>query len=186
MDKKIIGICGLLFAGLLLCGCVTGSPSSASSSGIAQSAPTKIATSTASGLSTEQDNLQTRLKIVNNPSTTMWIYGLGYTGNVIFESTVKGKVTSSLKRLDPIQGNGNGQVTDSGSNYRYCSSVSSNGICSDEIIQADGTFGSSDSYVFWFDYEGNYFQWDGNYILSSKPLLLPTPTINFQQKNESA
>jgi len=137
--------------------------STTSSTGIKQRTPDPIPSSV------EQDNINARLQLMNKASTTLFIYGLSQTGTVIFRSTVKGKVTSSGKRLEPIQGNGNN-----------CASQGAGDECSNEIIQADGTFGSSDEYIYWFDFEGNYYQWDGLYILTTKPLSLPTPTIDFQ------
>lgn len=151
---------------LLVAGCVQ---STTSSTGIAQKTPTAL-----SG-SVEQDNLNNRLQIVNNPSTTMWFYGLSQNGTIVFRSTVKGKVTSSTKRLEP-------KTADDSE----CSSRTSSGNCSNEAIQADGTFGDSDPYVFWFDNEGQYYQWNGLYILSSKPLLIPSPLIEFQTITEAS
>ncbi|MEK6885009.1 MAG: hypothetical protein AABY22_35585, partial [Nanoarchaeota archaeon] len=123
--------------------------------------------------SIEQENINKRLQLVNSPSTTMWFYGLSDTGSIIFRSVVNGKVSSSTKRLEPISGD---------NTNNYCSSKNAEGKCSNELIQADGTFGPSDEYVYWFDYEGNYYQWNGKYILTTKPLLIPAPLIEFQIK----
>ena len=127
--------------------------------------------------SVEQDNIQARLNIVNAPSTTMWFYGLSEAGTIIFKSTVKGKATSSGKRLEPIEAQ-NGDCGAYGNDGREGMS------CSSELLQADGTFGHSDEYVYWFDYEGNYFQWNGKYILTTKPLKINAPVIEFQQITE--
>jgi hypothetical protein len=141
-----------------------GSKPAKASTGISQKNPDPIPSSV------EQDNINNRLQIMNKPSTTLFFYGLSETGTIIFRSTVKGKVTSSLKRLEPIAGYPDG----------YCSSTNAKGQCSSEFLQADGTFGSSDEYVYWFDFEGNYYQWNGKYILTTKALNIPTPTIDFQ------
>lgn len=159
MNKKIgivLVVC-LLFVSFF--GCITNDR--VSSAGVQQVEPDKIIGSV------EQDNIKARLNIVNNPATTMWFYGLSDNGEIIFKSTVKGKVTSSEKRLEPIT-----QHTEWQGN-------------SPELIQADGTYGSSDLYVFWFDYSGNYFQWNGKYVLTTKPLNINTPTINFQEVTEA-
>lgn len=136
-----------------------------SGAGIPQVTPSPLPSSI------EQQNINNRLQIMNKPSTTLFFYGLSETGTIIFRSTVKGKVTSSGKRLEPIQGNDyNG----------WCQSRNANGDCSNELLQADGTFGNSDEYVYWFDFEDNYYQWNGAYILTTKALSIPTPTIDFQ------
>lgn len=155
----------MLLVILLLTSCVQ--TTETSNAGIQQKIPDKLASSV------EQENINSRLQIVNSPTTTMWFYGLADTGQVIFKSTVKGKVTSSHKRLEPVQG------TDTTNSYGH--SQGSGGEWSSEIIQADGTFGQSDEYVFWFDYENNYYQWNGKYILTTKPLVVPPVMIDFQQ-----
>ena len=91
------------------------------------------------------------------------------TGQILFTSPVVGKVTSSTKRLEPITTVASGD---------YAQVPVYNGYEVGEIMQTDGTYGSSDSYVFWFDPEGNYYQWSGSYILSSVPLKLKTPVFS--------
>ena len=165
-------ILGILVVSMLLFGCSVKDPNT-SSSGISQAQAPALSSSV------EQQNIIDRLKIMNSPSTTMWIYGMSDTGTMIFKSTVKGKVTSSTKRLEPATADGASS---------HCGSYVVRGdmrICSTEIIQDDGTYGSSDSYVFWFDYQGNYYQWDGKYILVSQPLRIPVPMIDFQAVNGS-
>ena len=171
MNTKILlaAIMVILLMGIM--GCYEYAPQT-SSTGIAQKAPTALANSV------EQDNINNRLQIMNKASTTLFFYGLSDNGVVIFRSVVKGKVTSSGKRLEPVSTNGNNYALNN--NY-YCPSTGANGWCSNELLQADGTFGSSDNYVYWFDFEGNYFQWNGYYILTTKALSLPNPTINFQE-----
>ena len=155
---------------VFIMGCVVTPPTS--------SAGVPVAKVTTIAHSVEQDNIQERLKIVNAPSTTMWFYGLSETGTVIFKSAVKGKVTSSGKRLEPIEAH----PSDCGA---YGNDGRGGTSCSSELLQADGTFGHSDEYVYWFDYEGNYFQWNGKYILTTKPLKINAPVIEFQQVTEA-
>jgi hypothetical protein len=157
--KKLLGVFVVLFIVMSL---FVVSAWRKSGSGIEQRDPDPLPSSV------EQDNINNRLQIMNEASTTLWFYGLSDTGTIIFRSTVKGKVTSSGKRLEPATGTGG------------CPSENSQGYCSNEMLQADGTFGESDSYVFWFDFEDNYYQWNGKYILTTKPLSIPTVVIEFQ------
>jgi len=156
---KIIVLC-IAISSLIIMGCF---PTGTASTGIKQITPSPLSSSV------EQDNINNRLQIMNKASTTLFFYGLSETGNIIFRSMVKGKVTSSTKRLEPI-------TAESGD----CASTGNGGFCSNEMLQADGTFGNSDNYVYWFDFEGNYYQWNGLYILTTKALSVPTPTIDFQ------
>lgn len=165
LNKKTKAVVMVLLVGVLVftAGCVN----TTSSAGVQQKAPEKIAGSI------EQDNINKRLQIVNSPTSTMWFYGLSETGTVIFRSVVNGKVTSSTKRLEPIL-----------AEPTTCASKGANGWdCSNEMLQADGTFGTSDEYVFWFDMQGNYYQWNGKYILTTTPLKIPTPIIEFQTES---
>src|SRR3989338_8636776 len=99
--------------------------------------------------SVERDNINARLKLANDPNQIMWVYCLSDIGNVILGSPVRGKVSSSRKRLEPKTGSG-----------------------------TDGTYGESDDYVYWFTPEGQYFQCSGRYIESNAPLKLDRPIFN--------
>jgi hypothetical protein len=147
-----------LLVGVFLFGCVNSETGQVANSGVVQATPIPLSNSI------EQANINAKLAIMNKATTVMWFYGLSETGQVIFRSQVKGKVTSSYKRLEPKKIGCN-------DNSQYCW----------ESIQADGTFGESDEYVFWFDFEGNYYQWNGKYILTTKPLHIPTPAMEFQE-----
>src|SRR5262245_26679115 len=66
------------------------------------------------GRTTEQRNVRARIAMDNKPGVIKHLYVLSaYSGQCILYSTVKGKVTSSGKRLSPFSkvqtfGNGNG------------------------------------------------------------------------------
>lgn len=115
----------------------------------------------------ERTNINKRLELFDNPAQVSWIYCLSDTGAVVFYGAVEGKVTSSTKRLEPI-------TTDNSSDwalYQY------GGHVTNELLQQDGTFGQSDSYVYWFDPAGNYYQWGGEYFLTSIPVQVSVPVI---------
>ena len=102
----------------------------------------------------EIENIKNRLKLTSNPGQIGYILLLNYAGQPILYTTIKGKVTSSSKRLTPPD--------------RY-SSLGPNGFiragASDE-----GTYGNSDSYVYFWDQNGRYFQWSGQYLYSDQPI----------------
>ncbi len=114
--------------------------------------------------SVERDNINRRLALANDPTQIMWIYCLSDIGNVVLSSPAVGKPSSSNKRLEP-------EVTIS---YSETTSASKSYL----EMGADGTYGSSDSYVYWFTPEGQYFQWNGAYIASNAPLKLEKPIFN--------
>ena len=121
--------------------------------------------------SVERDNINRRLKLANDPTQIMWIYCLSDTGVPVTFSPVVGKVTSSTKRLEP-------SATSSGSSTRGY--VGKEQYYTHEIMGADGTYGSSDPYVYWFTPEGQYFQWSGKYIVSNAPIKLEKPILSIR------
>ena len=123
--------------------------------------------------SVERDNVNKRLALANDPTQIMWVYCLSDMGNVIISSPVVGKVSSSTKRLEPSSGEryGTGIDTHSIGGERYTSN---------ELMGADGTFGSSDPYVYWFTPEGQYLQWNGEYVVSNVPLKLERAVFNIR------
>jgi hypothetical protein len=121
----------------------------------------------------ERRNINTRQELFDNPAQVSWIYCLGETGTVVFYGEVVGKVTSSTKRLEPI--------STTGSDYNAAGSpLCYSGICTNEVMQQDGTFGNSDAYVYWYDSAGNYYQWDGLYFLTSVPIKVNESVLNMR------
>lgn len=155
-----------------------------SSSGVTQ-VKTNVTTGS-DGLTVEQRNIQDRLHIDNLPGSIKHLYVISaYSGQVIMYSTVKGKVTSGGKRLTPTS------VAAFGGEYN-----SSRGIYVDigsktyqttEVLQDDGSYGTSDPYIYWFDTKGNYHQHflSGGQIvhISDQPLSVKSITINMELQN---
>lgn len=103
------------------------------------------------GLTIEQQNVKNRLLADNKVGAIKHLYIISpYSGKVLLYSTVKGKVTSSGKRLTPVTVNNtsNGFPIKVGSSQYYTS----------EVLQDDGTYGSSDPYIYWWDSKGIYHQ----------------------------
>lgn len=127
------------------------------------------------GNTVEQNNILARYKEDNKPGSIKHLYIISsYSGQVILYSTVKGKVTSSGKRLSPTilakisSGGGAGSI------YSY----------NPDLIQDDGTYGGSVEYLFWFDSKGIYHQQyvTGGMILhiSNEPIAVKSVTINLE------
>lgn len=109
----------------------------------------------------EIENIVRRQEMFSKPGVISYIVLFNQTGQPIKYTTVKGKVTSSGKRLSNPNCAG--------------------GICPND----DGTFGSSDSYVYFWTESGEYVQWDGAYLLSDKPIRLSTPPLIVEVISES-
>jgi len=97
------------------------------------------------GMTQEQENVKRRVEMENKPGSIQHIYVLSaYSGQVLLYSTVKGKVTSSGKRLSP-------------STHAQCGG-SYNSDYTPELLGDDGTYGPSIEYLYWWDVQGKYHQ----------------------------
>ena len=149
-----------LLAVLLLAACCAGcEQETLSSSGIKQ-ATVQVKTQS-NGLTMEQSNIAQRLQEDNLPGSLKHLYVISaFSGDVILYSTVRGKVTSSGKRLKPYSIAGDrdynewfraGPETFAGGNQVNLAPTK-------EVVQDDGTFGSSVEYIYWWDSKGVYHQ----------------------------
>jgi len=138
----------------------------------------------ANGLTTEQNNVKNRLLEDNKPGAIKHLYVISaYSGQCIMYSTVKGKVTSSGKRLRPTSvlysdknwQNGYVFTTPDGTKY-----------ASNELPQDDGTFGQSNEYIYWWDTQNRYHQIyisGGTFVtISDEPLPVKSITINVEEQ----
>ena len=135
------------------------------------------------GQTVEQKNIFDRYDMDDDPGAIKHLYVISaYSGDVIIYSTVMGKVTSSGKRLSPITVNGTYDgMTSSLRNYVM---VGNKKFTTDEVIQDDGTYGSSIPYLYWFDSKGIFHKHfvSGGQILhiSSQPIVVPKIILNFE------
>jgi len=109
----------------------------------------------------EIDNIKRRLQLTSDPALMGFIVLFNDMGRPILYTTVKGKVTSGSKRLTaPFQETAltRGGVADaSSSNFT-------------DAPSDEGTWGSSNPYIFFWTTSGQYIQWSGNYLYSDKPI----------------
>lgn len=116
----------------------------------------------------EIDNIKKRLQLTSDPALMGYVVLFNDMGQPILYTTVKGKITSGSKRLTPpfqetaLRRSGVGEV----------SSSDFTDAPSDE-----GTWGSSNPYIFFFTTNGQYIQWSGTYLYSDKPFRMDTPSV---------
>lgn len=102
----------------------------------------------------EIENIIKRLQLTSDPGLIGYVVLLNESGQPILYTTVKGKVTSGSKRLTkPFD-----WVT--GTNT-YVDAPSD-----------EGTYGSSNPYIYFWSQSGQYVQWSGHYLYSDKPIRL--------------
>lgn len=177
--KKTIFI-GLIFVAIVSTGCACSSSNDqnpTASSGVTK-AQAKV-TVGADGLTIEQKNVLERLAEDNKLGSVKHLYVISaYSGQVIIYSTVRGKVTSSGKRLTPTTTTGEGEYNHSGTAFV----INGKSYDTAEVLQDDGTYGHSGDYLFWWDTKGVYHQ---HYIaggqivhVSNQPLAVKSVIIN--------
>jgi len=114
-------------------------------------------TTQSNGLTVEQENVKRRLEMENQPGTMKFLYVISaMTGDIILYSSVKGKVTSSGKRLSPtsvLASDGH-----EAPRWGIPVSIGQNVQLTSEVLQDDGTYGSSIEYLYWWDVQGRYHQ----------------------------
>lgn len=182
MKMKLMTI---VVAALMLPSCIEEqTPTTASGS---VSKKTVEVSTDADGWTVEQKNIAERLKRDNVVGAIKHLYVISpYSGQVILYSTVKGKVTSSGKRLTPNTVNAQdgqyvnhahqGMGVNIGGNLKYTS----------EVLQDDGSYGSSCEYIYWFDSRGSYHShfFTGGQIIhvSDQPMPVKNITINLENR----
>lgn len=157
-----------------------GSPAPAESSSGIKKVETTVKTGS-DGLTVEQRNVRDRLSADNTPGSIKHLYVISpFSGQVIFYSTVRGKVTSGGKRLSPktvsVQNGNQGASTIHGYDFK--------GHETTEVLEDDGTYGDSAPYIYWWDVQGRYHQQflDGGIIIhvSDQPIPVKSVTINME------
>lgn len=152
-------------------------PEPVSTSGVGKA--TATVRTGADGLTTEQRNIKKRLEQDNKPGAIQHLYVISsYSGQVLIYSTVQGKITSSGKRLTPshLEGQTSLPTVDASQPAGY--------YFTDEMIGDDGTYGSSEPYLYWYDSKGIYHQHyvSGGQIIhvSDQPLAVKSVILNME------
>jgi hypothetical protein len=164
-------------------GCDDAPATPVSSSGV-NKATVKIQTGP-DGLTTEQRNVSERLTQDNKPGAIKHLYVISaYSGQVLIYSTVRGKVTSSGKRLTPTTVNGSYGSSNATFWNGIAVAIGGTNYQTNEVLQDDGTYGSSVEYLFWWDTKGVYHQHyiQGGQILhiSDQPIAVKNIVINME------
>lgn len=171
MKRVLITIC--LVGCLVLClgndGCDEKGPQK-SASGVEQARLFKVPVNS-KGNTVEQQNILDRIKVTNDPTKVLWIHLIALDGKIIRRMPVRCKTTSSGKKLEPTHAASRNQYGDYYPRFMD--------YTTDEFIQADGTYGHSDAYIYWFDSQGRYHQYGTaggiGYLLTDYPIDLADP-----------
>jgi len=111
----------------------------------------------------EIDNIKARIELTSKPGQIGFILLMNEAGQSIMYEGVRGKITSGSKRLTKpyeVRGFSIGG-TNGGTAYQTVATPSD-----------EGTWGSSAEYIFYWNTNGEYRQWNGKYLYSDKPFRL--------------
>ena len=139
----------------------------------------------ADGHTNEQNNIIKKYALDNDPATIRYVYVISpMTNKVMLKMTMKGKVTSSGKRLTPNTVDGLAFESES-YNVPYANIVSIGGhsFKTSEVEQDDGTYGSSAEYLYGFSMDGSMQQiyvGGSTVVVSTKPLTIQDGVLNMQ------
>jgi hypothetical protein len=202
LTTKVIGIIAIIAITMLLtAGCtnVQQAPTqSVSDSGVAKA--TATVQTDANGHTLEQTNIMEKYRLDNDPATIRFVYLISpQTNKVMLKMTMKGKVTSSGKRLTPntiTNGYPYGYVTSADTygsgTYLYSPTgpsttmpviINGKQYFTSEVTQDDGTYGSSSEYLYGFSMDGSMQQiytGGATVIVSTKPLTIQDGVLNMQ------
>jgi hypothetical protein len=142
----------------------------------------------ADGWTVEQKNIAKRLERDNIPGAIKHLYIISpYSGQVLLYSTVKGKVTSSGKRLTPntVVSSIDGDMV-SREFQGVAVNIGGNTKRTGEVLQDDGSYGSSCEYIFWFDskdiYHSHFFTGGQIIHVADQPMPVKNIVINLEQQ----
>jgi hypothetical protein len=110
----------------------------------------------------EIENIRNRIELTSKPGSIGYIVLLNQMGQPIAYETVRGKITSGGKRLTRPFDYANGTTFPAPSD--------------------EGTWGSSDPYIYYWTTSGAYRQWTGTYLYSDQPIRLSQPTLVVESK----
>lgn len=141
-------------------------------------------------VTSEQFNILERYKRDNDSTATKHLYVISaYSGDCLLYSTVRGKVTSSGKRLTPYSvAAQDGQYV--GAEQRGVPvTIGGLDLYTPEVLQDDGTYGSSIHYLYWFDARSvlhkHYISGGQIVHVSDTPMAWPKIILNLETQAAS-
>lgn len=139
----------------------------------------------ANGNTIEQNNITERLKRDNQPGSIKHLYVIStVSGQVLMYSTVRGKVTSSGKRLSPAAVVATYDTDDDHFVGGFAVDIGGDTLRTGEVLGDDGTYGSSIEYLYWFDardvFHQHYLAGDQMVHITDAPMGFKTVVINME------
>ena len=174
--NKIILSAAIVSTGLFLSGCIEDKPARPQVKNTQAELAQRAANSIQFTDNAEIENIKNRVELTSKPGLLGYVVLFNESGQPIMYEGVRGKITSGSKRLtaaDRTQ-----QIATNGNNGGQHSVVR-------QAPSDEGTYGSSNPYVFYWNTDGVYRQWSGHYLYSTQPMRLTIqPLVVNIQKSE--
>lgn len=125
----------------------------------------------------ECNNIAFKRTTLGKPGLIGYVAFLSDTGTPVSYYTVKGKCTSGSKRLTQSR---RVELIPYGPGVRYSNDGNLNDGYLTEVVEGpseDGTYGSSDQYIYCRTTNDAYVQWNGKYIFQTQPFDLRIPAL---------
>ncbi len=187
MKTKLLLMLAVCFS-LVACKAETAQYSQQTDSGVTQAKA--VVQTQASGMTLEQENIVRSYKVDNKPGAVKHLYVISpYSGQVLIYSTVKGKVTSSKKSINPTMVAAMDGRDVRGSFLGFPVTIHGKTVRTPQVMQESGTYGDSDPYIYWWDVQGRYHKHfvTGGQILhiSDQPMPIKDVVINMELSSKS-
>lgn len=172
--NKILSAVVLVGAGAVLSGCLEESKPQPQVKNTQAELAQRAANSIQFTDNAEIDNIKARVELTSKPGLLGYVVLFNESGQPIMYEGVRGKITSGSKRLtspDRTQ-----QIGTGGQNGGQHSVVR-------QAPSDEGTYGSSNPYIFYWNTDGVYRQWSGHYLYSTQPMRLTIQplVVNIQE-----
>lgn len=121
--------------------------------------------------SLERQNLIRRYETLNDQNEVFHVYLMSH-GKVVSYFTAQGKVSSVNSKLTNPK---HFVECDRGSDGEWEKLHNRDDDCVVPSPQLDGSYGTNGDGVFFFTTDGSYVEWNGEYVVSQRPLNIQTP-----------
>jgi hypothetical protein len=131
--------------------------------------------------SLERQNLIRRYKYLNDKNNEHYVYLLSH-GKVVAHYVAQGKVSSLNSKLTNDE-----QIVGSSQCVEDVNADSEGGCYKTvESPQMDGSYGTNGDGIFFFTTDGEYVEWNGQYVVSEEPMNVQTPLTLTTEVNTSS
>lgn len=169
-------VVAIIFGSLLLSGCVEENAKGTRAQQMTDNQPTKNISH-----SNERDTFAAYLDQVGDPNNIQFIYIFDSFGHVLLRAPVMGKTLSATKSTDPYERFALGYSDANNEDDAIIRALPGFVEGTPQLMNPSGMYGHDTPGVIWRDPNGKFHEWhDGPYLITSYPVKLKEPVLNFR------